>query len=194
MSGHLPDGFSEVPSGSDWFGYTTDTKGIAKRYRLSADDYHRMLEEQDGRCAICRRHPTSVGPLFVDHDHDHPEKRVRGLLCSGCNLGLGHFKDDPYLLWDARGYLLARGSAATRHIEHLEREARNPEMATGTHELELHFLDGRVAIGAAPANQPFGDGHTFEKYGHEWRISERKPLPAESGPCAQYIVCYEMPI
>ena len=39
-------------------------------------------------------------------DHCHTTLKVRGKLCTNCNLGLGHFKDDPILLEFARLYLL----------------------------------------------------------------------------------------
>jgi hypothetical protein len=151
MSDELPEGYSFVPPESGWFGYTTDTDLIEKRYQLSPDAYHAMLNEQDGRCAICRRDPVSVGPLCVDHDHDHPEKAVRGLLCDSCNLGLGKFKDDPHLLVDASKYLFARGCATTRRIDEYVRGEVHPEPIETTHSLELHYLGGAVRVGAGGA-------------------------------------------
>jgi Recombination endonuclease VII len=189
----LPDGFSEVPPESGWFGYTSDADLIEKRYRLSPDDYFRMLREQDDLCAICGRHPVSVGPLFVDHDHDHPDKAVRGLLCRACNFGLGHFNDDPGLLEDARRYLLERGSAATREMARITHEIAHPETRDATTGLELHSLDGSISYGAVAATPRLGlDGQTFDKYGREWRVSERRSMPPESGPGAEYLVCYEV--
>jgi hypothetical protein len=38
-------------------------------------------------------------------DHCHKTGKLRGLLCSGCNLGVGIFKDDPALLYAAISYL-----------------------------------------------------------------------------------------
>tara|TARA_R110000796_G_C14263593_1_gene400314 strand:+ start:108 stop:518 length:411 start_codon:yes stop_codon:yes gene_type:complete len=38
-------------------------------------------------------------------DHCHETGQVRGVLCSGCNLGLGHFTDNITKLEDAIKYL-----------------------------------------------------------------------------------------
>jgi Recombination endonuclease VII len=190
MSDEIPEGFSEVPPGSEGFGYTSTLDTIEK-HGLGSEDYEQMLVKQDNRCAICCLSPASVGPLKIDHDHDNGA--VRGLLCRSCNLGLGHFKDDPYLLDDARKYLFEYGCHATREVARLDHEMKHPETAKGTTSLELHFLDGSLGFGAIAAMPRLGlNGQTFDKYGREWRISERRPMPPESGRGAEYLVCYEV--
>lgn len=76
---------------------------IAKRYELSAHDFAELLKSQDYACAICEEAPES-GPMV---DHDHVTGRVRAILCSACNTGLGHFRDRPDLLAKAAAYLAA---------------------------------------------------------------------------------------
>ena len=82
------------------------------RYGITADQFEEMLEAQGGRCAICRAPtPGGRGTWHIDHDHSCCASRkccgkcVRGLLCSGCNQGLGNFKDDPARLESAVRYL-----------------------------------------------------------------------------------------
>jgi recombination endonuclease VII len=72
------------------------------RFGLSAGEYDRMLLSQEGVCAICQE-PPGCHPLHVDHCH--ATGRVRGLLCRGCNHGLGNFKDDIMRLAKAMKYL-----------------------------------------------------------------------------------------
>jgi hypothetical protein len=75
-------------------------------YGLTTDDYNRMLARQHGACAICKRKSSKT--LCIDHCH--ATRQVRALLCNGCNIGLGHFGDDPSLLRAAAAYLeAARG-------------------------------------------------------------------------------------
>lgn len=76
---------------------------VAKTYGIPEGDYDRMLEAQNGLCAICLGRPVSKR-LAVDHDHKTNE--VRGLLCSRCNhdlLGAAH--DSLDLLLRAVDYL-----------------------------------------------------------------------------------------
>ena len=54
-------------------------------------------------CFICRRPFRASRDIHVDHDH--ATGKGRGLLCRNCNLGLGHFHDDPTVLSLALAYL-----------------------------------------------------------------------------------------
>lgn len=76
---------------------------MKRRYGLTLEDYDRMLEAQDGKCAICGEFDETFGRLVIDHCHDR--KKVRGLLCSICNRALGGFRDSPELLSRAVAYL-----------------------------------------------------------------------------------------
>lgn len=68
-------------------------------YGLSLEDWNSMNEAQDGRCRLCRRKRK----LFVDHCHE--TGRVRSLLCSRCNTGMGCFEDSVDMLKRAIHYL-----------------------------------------------------------------------------------------
>ena len=77
---------------------------IRMKYNLSLYEYQTMLEYQDFRCAICRVEESQTRrALSVDHCHD--TDKVRGLLCSDCNIGIGHFKNNPDTLIAAAAYL-----------------------------------------------------------------------------------------
>ena len=58
-----------------------------RNYGLTEPEYDAMVLKQNGRCAICGQIPKSKRGLVVDHDHKL--NHVRGLLCDGCNVGLG---------------------------------------------------------------------------------------------------------
>lgn len=72
-------------------------------YGMEPGTYDRMLVEQGCRCAICGG-PGGKKGLVIDHDHE--TGKVRGLLCSTCNTGIGHLCDDADLLLAAAAYLL----------------------------------------------------------------------------------------
>lgn len=75
------------------------------KYGITRAEFEALLEAQDGKCAICGAtgDQTRYGVLCVDHDHE--TKKVRGLLCEPCNLGLGKFQDSPARLRSALAYL-----------------------------------------------------------------------------------------
>ena len=70
-------------------------------YDLTPEEYDLKVTAQAGRCAIC--HELPKGRLNVDHDHI--SGTIRGLLCSSCNTGLGHFQDMEARLEQAASYL-----------------------------------------------------------------------------------------
>lgn len=72
---------------------------LKTKYKISIDDFEKLKIIQKNKCAICNR----VRKLVIDHNHDN--NRVRGLLCTQCNTGLGLFDDNKILLNDAITYL-----------------------------------------------------------------------------------------
>jgi len=80
---------------------TQRRRRIKSEYGITIDQYEEMYKSSDGRCYICGDfHPQ----LCIDHCHG--TGRVRGLLCSTCNRGLGHFKDNVFTMQSAIDYLL----------------------------------------------------------------------------------------
>jgi len=78
-------------------------KTLLRRYGLTVEQFEEMAKLQDHRCLICRNGERT---LFVDHDHN--SGRVRGLLCSQCNAGIGLLGDDIERLGSAIDYLRQR--------------------------------------------------------------------------------------
>lgn len=72
---------------------------LKRRYGLTSADVDRLVEAQGGTCALCRERPAQ------HVDHDHLTGRVRGVLCSCCNQGLGNFRDRADVLRQAIDYL-----------------------------------------------------------------------------------------
>lgn len=85
-------------------------KAIERNYNITSSTYLRMVDDQQGRCAICS--VESNLPLHIDHDHTCcPEKSrscgkcVRQLLCGNCNNMLGRAFDSTKILESAANYL-----------------------------------------------------------------------------------------
>lgn len=84
--------YDKTSSATDW---------IKRKYGLSAEDFNRLVELQGNSCNIC-----FVKFINTPHvDHCHKTNKVRGLLCSACNKGLGFFKENPIHLANAIKYL-----------------------------------------------------------------------------------------
>ena len=75
------------------------------RYGLTKTQYAELLAAQGGVCAICRKECTQLGRGRLGVDHDHHTNRVRGLLCSRCNVAIGYLRNDAQLAIRVHEYL-----------------------------------------------------------------------------------------
>jgi Recombination endonuclease VII len=67
---------------------------------ISGEDYNKLLEKQDHKCAICGKPETSHnqhGLKKLAVDHDHVTGKFRGLLCQSCNVKLGVLEDIEFV-------------------------------------------------------------------------------------------------
>ena len=83
-----------------------DRRKHLKRYGVNEIWYIEKVNEQNGNCAICKQ------PKYANNstksfciDHDHKTNQLRGLLCNGCNMLLGHAHDEQQILLNAIAYL-----------------------------------------------------------------------------------------
>ena len=79
-----------------------------RKFGITRSDYVKLFNDQNGVCAICHQPETAARKGVVRSlavDHDHKTGKIRGLLCSDCNTGIGKLKDDPNILLSASEYL-----------------------------------------------------------------------------------------
>ena len=67
---------------------------LKHRYGITAAEYDALFAAQHGVCAVCRKPSGSSeqpqhwkNKLAIDHCHE--TGKIRGLLCNGCNTGIG---------------------------------------------------------------------------------------------------------
>lgn len=86
--------------GKEW----VRAQNLKNKFGLDLVRFETMLDVQGGGCAICGSDdPGGRGSFHVDHDHH--TGAIRGLLCHGCNTGLGGLKDSVEILEKAAAYL-----------------------------------------------------------------------------------------
>jgi len=79
---------------------------LKSKYGITLEDYNQLFIQQNGCCKICERHQSQFKKALAV-DHCHSTGKVRGLLCTSCNNGLGRFKDSAELLKIAANYIEA---------------------------------------------------------------------------------------
>lgn len=86
------------------------SQSLHKQYKIRSADYYEILEKQNGGCGICGRQEKSIAHTSnkvrrLTVDHCHKTGKIRGILCSRCNRGLGFFMDSIENLNAAIKYL-----------------------------------------------------------------------------------------
>ena len=76
---------------------------LKRYYGITANQYYAMSTSQGDVCKICKGKCKTGRELSVDHCHTIG--KIRGLLCSNCNSGLGSFKDNVELMAEGIKYL-----------------------------------------------------------------------------------------
>lgn len=82
---------------------------LKRYYNLTLEEVNERYEAQGKRCLICTEFMTQpeIGNTkrTLNIDHCHNTNKVRGIICSSCNVGLGNFGDNPGTLYRAYTYL-----------------------------------------------------------------------------------------
>lgn len=91
-------------------GQYRNTQEVCRRLHTTPEQYYKMMQEQDNKCAICkceetRKSRTSGKICALAIDHNHETGKIRALLCHSCNTGIGKFKENKELLKAAIEYL-----------------------------------------------------------------------------------------
>src|SRR3990167_2188512 len=93
-------------------------RSLIKNYGITDEQFNRLLEYQGGVCAICWRGINADDrKKRLSVDHDHQTGKIRGLLCSGCNGGIGFFNDNLEVLKRAVNYLELEPPTLNRHSQ-----------------------------------------------------------------------------
>ena len=87
---------------------TRRNDALKRKYKMTLLDYNKLATEQDNLCLICKNKQTTIlrgVEIGLVVDHNHITGKVRGLLCTNCNAGLGWFKENTEYLKEAINYL-----------------------------------------------------------------------------------------
>jgi hypothetical protein len=85
-------------------------ENLARRYRLTPQEFEDQLVYQRGLCACCQKRmiidvENHRDPDAAVVDHSHVTNELRGIICHDCNIGIGRLGDDLDGVRDAEAYL-----------------------------------------------------------------------------------------
>jgi DNA-directed RNA polymerase subunit RPC12/RpoP len=60
---------------------------LQRFYGITLEEFEARFKAQDYKCACCGRDTTKGKGWHIDHDH--VTKKIRGILCNGCNVSIG---------------------------------------------------------------------------------------------------------
>lgn len=66
---------------------------LKREYGLSIEGYNSILSKQGFLCAACACDLRLLSKKHIHLDHCHKTKKIRGILCGGCNKALGLLGD-----------------------------------------------------------------------------------------------------
>lgn len=96
-------------------------KNLQINYGITTKEFDERLEAQGNKCPICNRHISGDveygSKEKANVDHDHRTKKIRGILCRNCNMGLGSFGDDIEVLIGAVVYLQTFKETTCNHTK-----------------------------------------------------------------------------
>ena len=73
---------------------------------ITIEQFELLAKKQHGVCAICKSPPSKQNrKKRLCIDHCHKTGKIRGLLCSKCNHGIGLFGDDKAIIVSAVNYI-----------------------------------------------------------------------------------------
>ena len=93
------------PNGRKWKARYEYEYRLKKHFGIDLKQYNIIKKSQNGRCKICLATKSKGWSKKLVVDHCHITGKIRGLLCSLCNVGLGSFKDNQKSLIMAAKYL-----------------------------------------------------------------------------------------
>jgi len=108
------------------------------KFGITDDEFNRLFVSQGNKCAICRcSEPPNKKSWSVDHDHI--SGKIRGILCSFCNTGIGLLRDDDQICLSAHEYL-------RRHKD--EAIVSNDQVRSSNNETQMVHNGGGKETGA----------------------------------------------
>lgn len=76
-------------------------KYLKYQYGITLEQYQQLLEEQKHCCKLCGKTPMII-PVV---DHNHITGQIRGIVCQGCNIAIGHYECFSHMFDTIKQYL-----------------------------------------------------------------------------------------